>query len=72
MQTVRERKYFKPKSLTWWASFVPLAAGCIVATQDFQEWTRVISSIDRASGEMTASQLIFVGLGGIGLRGAAR
>ena len=69
---VVERKYIKPKSVTWWASFVPLLAGLTLATQDIHAWSDLVAVIDRASGGMTPFQLINVGLLGIGIRGALR
>lgn len=65
------RKYFRPNSLTWWASATPLFAGMIkaasVARPELQTITAVI---DAASGDMPAPILINMGLIGIGLRGA--
>ncbi len=67
------RRYFKPHSLTWWASAAPLFAGAIkaasVAAPELQTITAVI---DAASGDMPAPVLINMGLIGIGLRGAIK
>lgn len=65
-----DMKYIKPKSLTWWASFVPLAAGCVVAAEPLHEMAKVVASINNASGDMSAAMLINIGLAGIGIRGA--
>jgi len=64
-------KYFKPDSLTWWASLVPLVCGIIVATEPIHGMTGLAMSITNGSG-MTAPALITAGLGGIGLRGAIK
>ena len=64
-------KYVKPKSLSWWAAFVPLMSGLIVALSSaLPSLAPVVSVIDAASGGMTAPVLINLGLAGIGLRGA--
>lgn len=63
-------KYVKPTSLSWWASFVPLVAGLVLAAEPLHGWIGITETIDRASGGMTAAMLINVGALGIGLRGA--
>lgn len=62
-------KYFKPKSLTWWASIAPLAAGVFVATAPMHGFYDVATSVTNATG-LTAPVLINMGLAGVGLRGA--
>lgn len=65
-----ERRYFKPRSLTWWASIVPVAAGLFLAFEPVHQitsWAQVIRSI---AGETPPAVLINAGLAGIGLRGA--
>ena len=63
-------KYFKPQSLTWWASFVPLLLGVFMAmgpVHGAYDWIAVIRDM---TGGMTSYALINVGIAGIGLRGA--
>ena len=62
-------KYFKPKSLTWWASVTPLVCGVFMATEPLHGLTEVVASLKSATG-LTAPVLINMGLAGIGLRGA--
>lgn len=68
---MRHRKYFKPASLTWWASASPLFLGLFkaasVAVPELQPFTAVI---DEATGGTPSPVLINMGLIGIGLRGA--
>ena len=64
------RKYIKPKSLTWWASVVPLVAGTIVATGPLHGVEEIVQTIDNFTGNMQPALLINMGLAGIGLRGA--
>ena len=62
-------KYFKPKSLTWWASFVPVIAGLIVAVSTgFPVLAAFAGVINAITGNMMPSVLITAGLVGIGLR----
>ena len=63
------RKYFKPKSLTWWASFAPLATGLFIAFEPVHGLLDVAESLRAATG-LDAPVLINMGLAGIGLRGA--
>jgi len=65
-------KYIKTKSLTWWASFVPLILGALVATLPIHGWQPVIDTINALTGGLTPSTMINAGLFGIGLRGAIR
>ena len=62
-------KYFKPTSLTWWASVAPLACGLIMATAPIHGAYALAESIGNATG-LSAPLLINAGLAGIGLRGA--
>ena len=64
------RKYLQPRSLTWWASVVPLFAGVIVATEALHGASSLVSSVNAATGGIPAAALINGGLAGIGLRGA--
>lgn len=63
------RKYFKPRSLTWWASVSPLIAGLFMATEPMHGMTEAVMSLRNGTG-LTAPVLINMGLAGIGLRGA--
>jgi len=62
-------KYFKPYSLTWWASIAPLLAGLFLATEAIHGASALVQSVQAATG-MSAPVLINIGLAGIGLRGA--
>jgi len=62
-------KYVKPKSLTWWAAFIPLSTGVFVGTADVHGmvvWVDVVNNMT----DLTAASMIDIGLIGIGLRGA--
>lgn len=63
-------KYLKLKSLSWWASFAPLLAGIITATEHVHGWEDLTLTIHNMTGGMSAAVLINAGLLGIGLRGA--
>lgn len=65
-------KYLKPKSVTWWAGFLPLLGGVIVAAANtiLPAAQPVAAFVDELSGQLPASVLILSGLGLIGLRGA--
>ena len=63
-------KYFKPASVTWWASVVPLVAGLVVGTEPLHGLSTLVTTIDNLSGGMAPAVLINLGLAGIGLRGA--
>lgn len=63
-------KYFKPTSLTWWASVIPLLVGVVVGTESLHGWTSVVDSINELTGHTSAAVLINAGLAGIGIRGA--
>ncbi|PPB81748.1 hypothetical protein LV82_00963 [Albidovulum inexpectatum] len=67
---MRCARYFKPWSLTWIASVMPLAAGLFLAFEPvhhLDDWARAISA---AFGDASPYVLINAGLAGIGLRGA--
>lgn len=64
-------KYLKPKSLTWWAGFVPLLAGLVVALSDvLPVLAPVRAVIDAMTGNAEPAVLVNAGLVAIGLRGA--
>ncbi len=66
-------KYFKPKSLTWWASLAPLLGGVIVALSEaFPALAPARAVIDALTGDMQPAVLVNAGLVGIGLRGAVQ
>lgn len=65
-------RYFKPKSLTWWASLAPLAAGLLLAISNATGTMPVVAELIRqlfGSG-VEPAVLVNAGLAGIGLRGA--
>ena len=62
-------KYFKPKSLTWWASVTPLILGVFMATEGIHGLLAWVDAVSVGTG-LTAPVLINAGLVGIGLRGA--
>jgi hypothetical protein len=66
-------KYVKPKSLTWWASVVPLIAGLALAVSSAVPGFEALNGLLQGFfPEATAVELINVGLIGIGLRGAIK
>lgn len=66
-------KYVKPKSLTWWASVVPLIAGFVLAVSSAVPGLETLNGLVQGFfPEATAVELINVGLIGIGLRGAIK
>lgn len=65
-----DRKYFKPRSLTWWSGFAPISAGAFVAFEpvhQLAEWTAAVSAM---YGDVSPAVPINAGLALIGLRGA--
>lgn len=64
-------KYWKPASLTWLSSVVPLLCGLFMAFEPVHGLTDLAAAIKNATG-MSAPVLINVGLAGIGLRGAIK
>ena len=63
-------KYVKPKSLTWWASLIPMLAGAFVATLPFHGAANLVAMIDQLTGGVEPIVLINAGLVGIGMRAA--
>lgn len=63
-------KYFKPRSLTWWASFLPIFAGATVAALPLHGWVNIVDTINALTGGMSPAVMINAGLVGIGMRGA--
>jgi hypothetical protein len=66
-----QMKYWKPESLTWWASVVPLLCGLFIAFEPVHKLADLSESIRLATG-LSAPVLINIGLAGIGLRGAVK
>lgn len=62
------RKYVKPKSVTWWAGFVPLCTGCFIAAEPVHQLEAWAEFARNAAG-LPAPVLINGGLAAIGLRG---
>ena len=63
-------KYVKPKSLTWWASLIPMLAGAFVATLPLHGAANLVAVIDHLTGGVEPIVLINAGLVGIGVRAA--
>ncbi len=63
-------KYFKPRSLTWWASFAPLAMGVFLALEPIHGMTDWADTVRNMTGGVHPYALINAGLAGIGIRGA--
>ena len=65
-------KYIKPKSLTWWGSLVPVAAGLTIATAPWHGASTLVGVIDAVTGGIEPVLLINAGLVGIGMRAAIK
>lgn len=65
-------KYVKPKSLSWWASLVPLIAGLFMAGEPVHHLAQYVSVVKALFGGAEPAVLINAGLIGIGLRGAIK
>lgn len=63
-------KYYKPKSLTWLASFAMVAAGVLIASEPLHGLTDLVQTLNGMTGGTPPAMLINAGLVGIGLRGA--
>lgn len=63
-------KYFKPRSLTWWASFAPLAMGVFLGFEPIHGMTDWADAIRNMTGGVQPYLLINSGMAGIGIRGA--
>lgn len=66
------KKYFRPKSLTWWVSVIPLIAGLILAVAQAFALAPVVALIATFAPGMSPAMLVGAGLMGIGLRGAIK
>ena len=65
-----ERKYFKPRSVTWWAGFVPLGLGVFVASETVHGLSNYAAAASAMYGDVSPAVPINAGLALIGLRGA--
>jgi len=65
-------KYWKPTSLTFWASFIPMIAGIFVATLPVHGAANLVAMIDTLTGGVEPIVLINAGLAGIGMRAAVK
>jgi hypothetical protein len=63
-------KYIKLHSLTWWASFVPLVLGVLVASTPLHGLAALTDTINNLTGFVSPAVLINAGLLGVGFRGA--
>lgn len=63
-------RYFKPNSVTWWASVTPLLIGLFLAFEPVHQLTQWVEIINTMIGHAQPAVLINAGLFGIGLRGA--
>ena len=64
-----ERKYFKPKSLTWWGGVAPIIAGVFIASEPLHNLTNMVEVVRTLTGHAPVGILINAGLVAIGLRG---
>lgn len=65
------KKYFKPRSVAWWASATPLILGIVAAVAPVVPNGETIAVvIDNMTGGVEPYILINAGLAGIGLRAA--
>lgn len=63
-------KSLKPKSLTWWASLVPVLIGGTIASEPLHGLAALVETLRALSGDVPPAMLINAGLAGIGFRGA--
>lgn len=64
-----EKKYFKPKSVTWWSGFFPIAAGVFVASEPLHQLADYASVVATMYGDVPPAVPINAGLAIIGFRG---
>lgn len=64
------KSYIMPASVTWWASFVPLALGIFVAAEPLHGLEAWVAFVNNATGHMHPAVMINAGIAGIGLRKA--
>ena len=65
-----ERKYFKPRSLTWWAGIGLITMGLIVGLGQGFDIGGITAAIEAWTGGIGSAALMAQGAGLIGLRGA--
>ena len=63
-------KYFKPKSLTFWAACVPLICGIFIGAEPVHGLTAAAEAVSNMYDGATPGTLINIGLAGIGIRAA--
>lgn len=63
-------KYFKPKSVTWWAGMLLISMGGALGVDAGVDIGPAAEIIDAWTGSMGSGALIAQGAGLIGLRGA--
>jgi len=64
-----DKKYFKPKSLTWLSGAVPIIGGTFIAFEPVHNLVEVTTSVSAIFGDASPGILINGGLALIGLRG---
>lgn len=64
------RRYFKPKSLTWWAGAILIGLGVLLGIDAGYDMGGLAEVIRAWTGNVGASVLIAQGAGLIGIRGA--
>ena len=65
-----DRKYFKPRSVTWWSGFVPLVSGVFMAFDPVHGLTDYTAAVSAMYGDVSPAVPINAGLALIGFRGA--
>lgn len=63
-------RYVKPRSVTWWAGFVPIVAGGFVAAEPVHHLADWAAFVSATYGDVPPVVPINFGLAAIGLRGA--
>lgn len=66
------KRYFKPKSVTWWSSLVPIILGLIVAFEPLFPNPILSEIVFNLTGGISPAMLINMGLVGVGIRGAIK
>ena len=65
-----EKRYFKPKSVTWWTGIVMLVSGALLSVDAGYSLGAAGDMLRTAAGDVGANYLILQGAALIGLRGA--
>lgn len=63
------KKYFKPRSLTWWTGFAAVFAGTVIAAGAEIPSLKPAANVLSAMTDVPPAVMISFGLGLIGLRG---